>query len=178
MPQIASAIAAAAVVALASVASPLAQDGSAPAMQTTVLGQTGPAQGQQPSLDDLLQQFDAQAPEAPGGVRLDAWIETHDAGKEVVVVVTPEGEVKLVADPGITVTPAARLGVAWRTPLPHRMVDPGRDYFDPPATVRLPVTIEDEQPIELLVEYAYCLVDYQCLFGEQIVSVGTEKPAG
>jgi len=176
MPQIASAMAASAAVALATVASPLAQDGAAPAMQTTVLGKTGPAPAQQPSLDDLLQEFDAQAPEAPGGVRLDAWIETHDTGKEVVVVVTPEGEVKLVADPGITVTPAARLGVAWQTPLPHRMVDTGRDYFDPPAMVRLPFTIEDEQPIELLVEYAYCLVDYQCFFGEEELTVATVDP--
>lgn len=170
MTKIAPFMAAAAALTLANLAQPsLAQ-------QTTILGKTSTAEEGAPSLDTLLQQFDAQAPEAPGGVRLDAWIESHDAGKEVVVVVTPEGEVKLVADPGITVTPAARLGVAWQAPLPHRMVDPARDYFDPPAMVRLPLTIEDEQPIQLLVEYAYCLVDYQCFFGEEELTVATVVP--
>lgn len=146
------------------------------AQQTTILGQNKPAQDQAPTLDTLLEQFDAQAPEAPGGVRLDAWIESHDAGKELVVVVAPQGEVKLVADPGITITPASRPGVAWQGPLPHRMVDPGRDYFDPPAMVRLPFTITDEQPVQLLVEYAYCLVDYQCFFGEEELTVATVVP--
>jgi hypothetical protein len=172
MPEIARALA---VVALAVLAVPaLAQD-SAP-QQTTILGQTKPAQDQAPSLDTLLQQFDAQAPEAQGGVRLDAWIENHDAGKEVVVVVTPEGETKLVADPGITVTAASRLGVTWQGPMPRRMVDPGRDYFDPPAMVRLPFTIEDEEPVQLLVEYAYCVVDYQCFLGEEELTVATVVP--
>jgi hypothetical protein len=166
---------AAAALAMASLALPaLAQDGAP--QQTTILGQTKSVQDQAPSLDTLLQQFDAQAPEAPGGVRLDAWIEIHDAGKEVVVVVTPEGNTKLVADPGITVTPASRLGVAWQGPLPHRMVDPGREYLDPPAMVRLPLTIDDEQPVQLLVEYAYCLVDYQCFLGEEELTVATVVP--
>ena len=110
-----------------------------------------------PSLDALLQQFDARAPEPRGSVRLDAWVETGEAGKEVVVMVVPEGDTKLVADPGITVTPAARLGVDWQLPLPHRLVDTERDYFDPPATIRLPFTSTDDQPLQLLVEYAYCL---------------------
>jgi hypothetical protein len=140
----------------------------------------GQAQMQQanrgPSLDTLLQQFDARAPEPPGSVRLDAWVETGDAGKEVVVLVVPEGETKLVADPGITVTPAARLGVDWKLPLPHRLVDTGRDYFDPPATIRLPFASADDQPVQLLVEYAYCFVDFQCFFGEAELTVATAVP--
>jgi hypothetical protein len=143
-----------------------------------------PAQAQQsklpqaspPSLDTLLQQFEAQAQAAPGGVRLDAWIETSDAGKEMVVVVAPEGETKLVADPGITVTPASRPGVQWQLPLPHRMVDAERDYFDPPAMVRLPFTSDDDQPVQLLVEYAYCFVDFQCFFGEEELTVAVATP--
>jgi len=166
---------AAAALAMASLALPALAEDSAP-LQTTILGQTKSVQDRAPSLDTLLQQFDAQAPEAPGGVHIDAWIETHDAGKEVVVVVTPEGNTKLVADPGITVTPASRLGVAWQGPLPRRMVDPEREYLDPPAMVRLPFTIDDEQPVQLLVEYAYCLVDYQCFFGEEELTVATVVP--
>ena len=129
-----------------------------------------------PSLDALLQQFDARAPEPRGSVRLDAWVEIGDAGKEVVVMVVPEGDTKLVADPGITVTPAARLGVDWQLPLPHRLVDTERDYFDPPATIRLPFTSTDDQPLQLLVEYAYCFVDFQCFFGEAELTVATAAP--
>lgn len=129
-----------------------------------------------PSLDTLLQQFDARASESRGSVRLDAWVETGDAGQEVVLMVVPEGDAKLVADPGITVTPAARIGVDWQAPLPHRLVDTERDYFDPPATIRLPFTSTDDQPLQLLVEYAYCFVDFQCFFGEEELTVATAAP--
>jgi hypothetical protein len=132
--------------------------------------------GKAPSLEMLLQQFDARAPEPRGSVRLDAWVETGDAGKELVIVVIPEGDTKLVADPGITVTPAARIGVEWQLPLPHRMVDTERDYFDPPAMVRLPFTSTDDQPLQLLVEYAWCFVDFQCFFGEQELTVAATAP--
>jgi len=135
-----------------------------------------PAASAAPSLDTLLQQFEARAPERPGGVRLDAWVESGDAGREVVVMVVPEGEAKLVADPGITVMPAARLGVEWQLPLPYRMVDTGRDYFDPPAVVRLPFTSADDRPLQLLVEYAYCFVDFQCFLGEAELTVATALP--
>jgi hypothetical protein len=135
-----------------------------------------PEAGAAPSLDALLQQFEARAPERPGAVRLDAWVERGDAGGEVVVLVVPEGDAKLVADPGITVTPAARLGVEWQLPLPHRLVDSGRDYFDPPAVLRLPFASADDQPLQLLVEYAYCFVDFQCFLGEAELTVATALP--
>jgi hypothetical protein len=156
-----------------------------PAALTLMLAALPPSAGQAqtqqqanraPSLDTLLQQFDARALEPPGSVRLDAWVETGDAGKEVVVMVETEGETRLVADPGITVTPAARLGVDWHLPLPHRMVDTERDYFDPPAMIRLPFTSADDQPLQLLVEYAYCFVDFQCFFGEAELTVATAAP--
>jgi hypothetical protein len=148
-----------------------------PAAQPQSKQQTPTQQARQaPSLEMLLQQFDARAPEPRGSIRLDAWVETGDAGKELVIAVIPEGETKLVADPGITVTPAARLGVAWQVPLPYRMVDTERDYFEPPAMVRLPFTSTDGQPLQLLVEYAWCFVDFQCFFGEQELTVATTAP--
>jgi hypothetical protein len=136
------------------------------------LAQQSPA----PSLEELLQRFEAGEPERPGSVRLEAWVEAGDAGREVVVTVVPEGKAKLVADPGITVTPAARRGVDWQLPLPYRLVDAGRDYFEPPAMVRLPFVSADDRPIRLLVEYAYCVVDYQCFFGEEELTVATAVP--
>ena len=70
----------------------------------------------------------------------------------------------------------ARLGLDWKLPLPHRLVDTGRDYFDPPATIRLPFASADDQPVQLLVEYAYCFVDFQCFFGEAELTVATAVP--
>lgn len=137
---------------------------------TVAFAGTGWAAGQQ-DLDRLIERFGADAPQREDGVRLDAWIEAGTGGGDLVVVVEPEGEVKLVADPGITVTPSARPGVKWGVPLPHREVDPDIEYFTPPATIRLPFSATAAQPIEVLVEYAYCVVDYQCFFGEQTLQV-------
>ena len=91
----------------------------------------------------------------------------------MVVVVEPRGDFKLVADPGITVTPTAQPGVEWLVPLPLRLVDRASQYFQPPATLRLPFRADGGQPLEILVEYAYCVVDYQCFLGEELLSVAT-----
>ena len=126
-----------------------------------------------PDLDGLIEQFNAGARQTNGSVHLDAWIERGRDSDAVVVVVEPRGEFKLVADPGITVTPTEQPGVDWLVPLPHRHVDPDAQYFTPPASVRLPFRATHEQPLELLVEYAYCVVDYQCFFGEEVLTVAT-----
>lgn len=122
-------------------------------------------------LERLIEQFNAGAPPTDGSVDLDAWIETGAERAEVVVVVEPRGEFKLVADPGITVTAIAPPGVEWLVPLPHRHVDSEIQYFTPPALVRLPFRPDGEAPVEILVEYAYCVVDYQCFFGEEVLTV-------
>ena len=128
--------------------------------------------GSETPLDQLIEQFNAGAPEHDG-VQIDGWVERGPDGPAVVVAVAPRGGVKLVADPGITVTPAERPGIEWRGPLPRRKVEPGVDYFTPPATVRLPFTASDARPVELRVEYAYCVVDFQCFLGEETLSVAT-----
>jgi hypothetical protein len=129
-----------------------------------------------PALDQLIERFNAGAPEQDG-VQIEAWTETGPEGSEIVVVLAPRGETKLVADPGITVTPTARAGVEWGTPLPHRKIDPAIDYFTPPATLRVPFTSSDREPVELLVEYAWCVVDFQCFFGEETLTVATRLPS-
>jgi hypothetical protein len=121
--------------------------------------------------DGLIEQFNAGARQTNGSVHLDAWIEVGGESDALVVVVEPRGEFKLVADPGITVTPTEQPGVEWLVPLPYRHVDPAIQYFAPPASVRLPFRATDEQPLEVLVEYAYCVVDYQCFFGEEVLTV-------
>lgn len=123
------------------------------------------------SLDELIQRLDPTPGAAPeDDVRLDAWIERGGEAHEVVVVIEPQGKTKLVADPGITVTAAERPGLVWLTPLPHRHVDPTRDYFDPPTAIHLPFNGSDSLPIDLEVEYAYCVIDFQCFFGEATVT--------
>jgi hypothetical protein len=132
--------------------------------------------GTAPTLDRLLQQFRGSALPPAGEVRLEAWVESGADGPQVVVRIEPEGRTKLIADPGITITPSEREGLRWRIALPYRRVDPTIDYFSGPAALRLPFTADDRQPIELRVEYAYCVVDYQCYFGEETLSVATGLP--
>lgn len=128
--------------------------------------------GGAPSVDQLIERFNAAAP-VQSGVLVEGRVENGPRGAELVVVIEPQGAIKLIADPGITVTPTARPGIAWLTELPYRRVDPAIDYFAPPATLRLPFTATDDQPVELLVEYAYCVVDFQCFFGEETLTVAT-----
>lgn len=142
----------------------------------------GPAAQAEPTIvpeagiDQLIDRFHAGAPKREGSVTLDAWVEADAEGSDLVVVVQPEGETKLVADPGITITPLEQPGVEWLVPLPHRHVDPEIDYFTPPASVRLPFRASDDLPLEILVEYAYCFVDYQCFFGEEVLTVASRSP--
>jgi hypothetical protein len=131
------------------------------------------AAGGVPSAGQLLQQFAPGAPASDGSVRLDAWIEGRADGQRLVIVVEPEGETRLVADPGITVTPEPQAGVEWQIALPARVVDAARDYLDAPTHVTLPFAAEHEQPLRVLVEYAWCVLDFQCFFGEEMLSVAT-----
>jgi hypothetical protein len=119
----------------------------------------------------------AKAPE--GSVEVLSWVERGGAGSELVVTFVPRGQVKLVADPGVTVTPVRRDGIAWSAAAPVSRSDVGQDYFSEPPILRVPFAGADGKPVEASVEYAYCLVDYQCLFGEAKVSAPTQAtPSG
>jgi hypothetical protein len=133
------------------------------------------AAGGAPSVEELIERFNAAAP-VQDGVTVEGWVEHGPAGAELVVRLAPRGEIKLIADPGITVTPRARPGIAWLTEVPYRQVDSEIAYFTPPATVRLPFQASGDAPVELLVEYAYCVVDFQCFFGEETLTVATATP--
>jgi hypothetical protein len=141
---------------------------------TLALG--GGARAAEPLADLLGRLAPAKAPE--GSVDVVGWVERNGSQSELVVTFVPKGQVKLVADPGVTVTPLPRDGVAWSVKEPVSRTDPGAGYFAEPPTVRLPFAGEDGRPVEAAVEYAYCLVDYQCLFGEARVSARTLAPQG
>ncbi len=124
------------------------------------------------SVGDLLQQLQPPGTQQPGArprgeVRVEAALERGPAGPAVLITLTPLGATKLIADPGITVTPAARPGLAWQVGLPVRRQAEDRAYLPVPQQLRLPFAATDQAPLELQVEYAYCVVDYQCFYGEQ-----------
>jgi hypothetical protein len=128
------------------------------------------------SLGSLLNRIaPAKAPE--GSVEVMGWVERDGQQSELVVTLVPKGQVKLVADPGVTVTPVARDGVTWKGDAVSR-VEPEGDYFKEPPTVRVPFAGGDGKPVEANVDYAYCLVDYQCLFGTAKIAAPTETPRG
>jgi hypothetical protein len=124
----------------------------------------GPAMAQA-ELQSLL---DGLAPERPpeGRVEVQGWLERDGERAELVVTLLPHGAAKLVADPGITVTPLNGAGP------PLELVDPSRDYLAEPPLLRLPLPGHSGGPVVARVDYAYCLVDYQCLFGEATVRAG------
>ena len=131
----------------------------------------------EPPLADLLREL-APAPVAAGSVEVLGWIERNGARPELVITLVPHGAVKLVADPGVSATPVPRAGVDWHPAAAATSMEPGSDYFAVPPTLRLPFAAEDGRPVEAEVEYAYCVVDYQCLFGNAKVTAPTEMPRG
>lgn len=122
----------------------------------------------------------ALAPPQPpkGSVEVVGWVERSEDRFDLVVTFVPRGQVKLVADPGVIVTPHPRSGIDWSVDEPVTRIEAGQDYFAEPPTLRVPFAGHDGKPVEASVEYAYCLVDYQCLFGEATVSVPMQAPQG
>ena len=136
----------------------------------------GGAMATEPLSSMLAKLAPAKPPE--GSIDVVSWVERDGASPELVVTLVPKGQVKLVADPGVTVTPVARDGVAWSGSGPVSRVEADQGYFAEPPTVRVPFAHEDGRPVEAKVEYAYCLVDYQCLFGTAKVAASTDAPRG
>jgi hypothetical protein len=121
-------------------------------------------------LDELLQRYDPAAAPVPE-LTIAASVEAAPAGQAVVITLSPAGSTRLIADPGVTVTVTATPGVTWQVALPYRAVDTAREYFAPPLTLRLPFQAAAPATLELELDYAYCVVDAQCFFGEERLTV-------
>ena len=104
--------------------------------------------------------------EPEGRVDVQGWVERDGDAAELVVTLVPQGAAKLVADPGITITPLDGTRAA-----PMSLIDPTRDYLTEPPVMRVPLPGHAGEPVAAQVDYAYCLVDYVCLFGEATVRV-------
>ncbi|MFO1069798.1 MAG: hypothetical protein U1E14_14865 [Geminicoccaceae bacterium] len=127
--------------------------------------------------DNLQNLLDNLAPPAvpQGSVDVTGWIETSPEGQELVVSLVPHGAAKLVGDPGITVTPLPTPAAGE----PVALVKPDEPYLKEPPQVRVPLAaMPAGAPVEAQVDYAYCLADYQCLFGEARVRVEGSPPQG
>lgn len=114
------------------------------------------------------------APVREPGVSIIGWIEREGANSLVRVSLTPQNGARLVADPGVTIRPIdERLGV-WRetTEVAHQLA--GVSYFNSPPTIDVGYVLEDGEPIHADVNYAYCLVDDICLFGEERIEILTQ----
>jgi hypothetical protein len=83
----------------------------------------------------------------------------------VAVMLQANGQAKLVADPGVTVVPVDQAGMAVAEAA--ALVDRAQEYFALPPVVR----VQPGTATALRVEYAYCVVDKQCLFGDVTVPV-------
>jgi hypothetical protein len=127
----------------------------------------------------LLRDLGLAAPaKKEGRVQVLARIERRDGGAMLVVDFLPEGDAKLVADPGITVVAVDADGVRWPAGTEARAVLPGTSYFETPPEVRLPVEAGAGTLVEADVDYAWCLVGWQCLFGNERVRVVVPEPPG
>lgn len=98
-------------------------------------------------------------------VEITARLDQGGAEPALLVRLEPAAGTRLVADPGISIALAGR-----STPVTR--VLPGQDYFVAPPEVRVPLApAETAGPWPVRVEYAYCVVERQCLFGEATLMV-------
>lgn len=124
-------------------------------------------------LRGLLDRLAPSRTESSPRVQVRGWVERDGPSPALVVEVDAGPSLKIVATPGVTVTPELRSGLEWLDGQPATVSDPAVTYFTTAPQVRLPFRAEDGRPVSARVEYAYCVVGYQCLFGEQELSVAT-----
>ena len=95
-------------------------------------------------------------------VRVDA---VREVDGQIRVTLTALDGVHLVADPGVSVVPVDRSGLPAAEPT--ALKDSGHEYFDWPPVLQ----VDAGAATGLRVEYAYCVVAKQCLFGDVTVPV-------
>lgn len=108
--------------------------------------------------------------EPQGRVVVAAQVEPAVGHRVLVVELRPLGDAKLVADPGAVLRGTAVDGVTWLAP-EAKALEPGRSYFDGAVRLALPFRAEGADEVRARVDYAWCLVGFQCLFGEADVRV-------
>ncbi len=103
-----------------------------------------------------------------------SWIEGNPGQQKLVISFAPSFGTRLVADPGIRVEPAPGQGVEWADKF-VLVKDNDREYFDTPPRIEVGIRSLNAPSVKAHVEYAYCLVDQICLFGEHDITASAPK---
>lgn len=135
------------------------------------LSAAGPAAAE--AVSELLARVGPKAPaSAAGDVDVLAWVESERGyDRTLVITFATRGDAKLVADPGVSATPGAGSGITWAADTPTTLTIAGQGYFGAPPVLRLPFRSAAGDAVEAQVDYAYCLIERQCLFGAETVRV-------
>ncbi len=122
------------------------------------------------ALQNMLDQLAAPATTVEAPVVVNGRF--SDVGEQALVVsFETKPEIRLVADPGMTVTPLFSEGVTWLADGEVELRYEGEEYFEPLPTIRIPFAAEDADEVRARINYAFCVIDEQCLFGEAVVEV-------
>ena len=122
-------------------------------------------------LDPLLGDLGLQLPsEKQGRVRVLARVERDSHGGTALAIdLVPEGAARLLANPGVSANGIPSDQVRWPAGREVRTALPGTAYFAAPIVIRLPVEAPAGAMVEAEVDYAWCLVDWLCIFGHERV---------
>jgi len=119
------------------------------------------------TVESLFGELEARQIQPSVGVL--SWIQRRADQYSLVISFAPTDGTKLVADPGIRITPQPIAGVIWTDEIVE-VRDTNLDYFKTPPRVELHFQQLDIVNISAQVEYAYCIVDQICLFGDELVT--------
>ena len=74
-------------------------------------------------------------------------------------------------DPGTTFEVAANSSVDWDVTMPAEMRDPAGGYWTTQQFFRMPFSGPAPSLVEGTLTFAYCIKDYQCIFGTEELTI-------
>ena len=129
-------------------------------------------------LDSLLEGLD-QGVDKRGRIVVRQEVHIDGDRGRLLVTLLPEGDAKLVADPGSALEVRSGEGVEWTEGTRAEALAPGRAYFEGPVTLELPFRRKGAAGrIDARVEYLWCFVATQCFFGEKAIRVELPPVSG
>lgn len=137
-------------------------------------GVPGELRSQTKSLGELFEK--EQPVRAPKkSVDVFGWIERSGTKSLARVSLTPKSGTRLVANPGVTITPVSESGSQW---LSYEEVYFGLDgatYFDSAPVIDIGPVLENGEPVSADISFAYCVIESICLFGEERIEIATRR---
>lgn len=130
------------------------------------------------SLESLLRGVSLPPARSEAYVRVEGAIQEQKGARALVVRLTPVGEARLVADPGIQAIALPGPSGPWAAVERLEIVDREQRYFDGPVELSVPVRDGASGEAAVAVEYAWCRIEQICLFGGATVAVQLPAPSG